>query len=253
MAISVIITSFNDQENIKEAVESAKLLSPHVVVYDLESSDKTVSLAQRAGAHVTKIKRVEYVELIREETIKKTSGDWVFLLDTDERITLELAAEIKKTIKSKQYSYYKIPRKNIFARKKWLKHGGWWPDYQTRLIKRTAFKSWPKVIHSTPQIGGPVGFLHKPFLHYFHGDLEQMVNKTIRFEDIESDLLLKANRPVNTPTFFRKYFGELWRRMFRNLGFLDGPVGIIESMYQAFSKTITWLFLYEKKRKSRSL
>ncbi len=252
MAISVIITSFNDQENIKEAVESAKLLSPNIEVYDLGSKDKTAAVAKKFGAKVINHKFVEYVELIREETVKKALGDWVFLLDTDERITAELAAEVKKAIKANKYTYYKIPRKNIFGRKKWLKHGGWWPDYQIRLINKNYFKTWPKVIHSTPVIEGDVGYLHQPFIHYFHGDLQQMVEKTIRFEDIESELLFKAGREVNTLTFFRKFLGELWRRMFGKLGFLDGTIGIIESVYQAFSKTITWILLYEKK-KSRSL
>ena len=47
---------------------------------------------------------------------------------------------------------------------------------------------------------------------------------------------------------------EYIRRQIKNLGFLDGPFGIIESIYQAFSKTITYLFLYEKQnKKGRSL
>ena len=80
-----------------------------------------------------------------------------------------------------------------------------------------------------------------------------MVDKTIVFEDIESNLLFKAGRPVNVPIFFRKYFAELTRRLIKGAGFLDGPLGIIESIYQAYSKTITQLFLYEKKQKSQSL
>ena len=81
-----------------------------------------------------------------------------------------------------------------------------------------------------------------------------MVKKTVIFEDIESNLLLKAKKTSGTKTFFRKYLAELYRRLIKNLGFLDGPFGIIESIYQAFSKTITYLFLYEKQnKKGRSL
>ena len=72
-----------------------------------------------------------------------------------------------------------------------------------------------------------------------------MVDKTAVYESIEADLLHKANRPVTTATFFKKYFGELFRRLIRHTGFLDGPYGIIESIYQAYSKTVTWLLLYE--------
>ncbi|PIP62596.1 hypothetical protein COW98_03195, partial [Candidatus Roizmanbacteria bacterium CG22_combo_CG10-13_8_21_14_all_35_9] len=156
--------------------------------------------------------------------------------------------EILRFAQDDRVGYYKIPRKNIFAGVKWLKHGGWWPDYQIRLINRKYFIGWPKRIHSTPQIKGNYGYLKNPLIHYFHGDLNKMVEKTIVFEDIESDLLYKAGKTANTPIFFRKYFAELYRRMFKGLGFLDGTIGIIESIYQAFSKTITYLFLYEKNR-----
>ena len=134
--------------------------------------------------------------------------------------------------------------KNIFARIKWLKHGGWWPDHQIRLINKKYFTSWPKRIHSTPRIKGDFGYLKNPFIHYFHVDLSGMVKKTIIFEDIESDLLYKAGKKSSTLTFCRKFLAELYRRLIKNLGFLDGAFGIIESLYQAFSKTITYLFLY---------
>jgi len=80
-----------------------------------------------------------------------------------------------------------------------------------------------------------------------------MVEKTIIFEDIESSLLFKASKKVKTSTFFRKFLGELYRRLIRSFGFLDGEIGIIESIYQAFSKTITYIYLYEKSRTIRSL
>lgn len=79
-----------------------------------------------------------------------------------------------------------------------------------------------------------------------------MVEKTIIYEEIEAELLFKAGRKVSTLTFFRKFFGELYRRLLKRIGFMDGPIGIIEGIYQAHSKTITQLFLYEKKE-SRSL
>lgn len=146
-------------------------------------------------------------------------------------------------------THYKIPRQNIFGRGQWLRHGGWWPDYQLRFINKKYFKNWPKEIHSSPDINGATGYLKQPLLHYFHGDLTKMVEKTIIFENIESELLFKANKNVTTTTFFRKFLAEFYRRCIKHLGFLDGTVGIIESIYQAFSKTITYLYLYEKKNR----
>ncbi|OGK23427.1 hypothetical protein A3C25_02035 [Candidatus Roizmanbacteria bacterium RIFCSPHIGHO2_02_FULL_38_11] len=265
--ISIIIHTHNEEKNILSCIESAKLLSKKVVIIDMKSTDKTVDLAKKVGASVYLFPYSTYVEPAREFGIKKVSTGWVFLLDADERITSELAKEIKNLIKKtgsveeersdgrteSVKTYYKIPRKNIFGNLKWLKHGGWWPDYQIRLINKKYFKSWSKEIHSTPIITGETGYLQNPITHYFHGDLESMVEKTIIFEDIESTLLFEGKKEVRTSTFFRKFLGELYRRLFRSLGFLDGNIGIIESIYQAFSKTITYIYLYEKSRTLRSL
>ncbi len=254
MMPSVTVTVFtrNEETNIKECIKSAKLLSNDILVVDMESTDKTVEYAKSMGAKVLNFPYSFYVEPARNFGIKKAKGEWVFVLDADERITKELAEEIKNRCGKEEYSFYKVIRKNIFGGRKWLKHGGWWPDYQIRFIKKSAFVNWPKKIHSTPEIKGKGGILKSPLLHFFHGDFEKMVEKTIIFEGIEASLLYQARRSVRVVTFFRKFLGELYRRLLKNKGFLDGEIGIIESFYQAFSKTITYLFLYEKYVKDKS-
>ncbi len=260
--LTVIINTRNEESNIEECVKSAQLLSSEVIVVDMHSTDRTRDIATSLGARTLLFPHTKYVEPARTFAIQECETEWVFILDADERMTKELAEEIKKLIAfSRQSSentnlppttyplqptYYRVPRKNIFGRKKWLAHGGWWPDHQTRLIKKSALVEWPARIHSTPVIKGEQGILKNPIVHYFHGDLVTMVEKTLNFENIESDLLYGAKRPVNVLTFFRKFYGEMWRRLIRNAGFMDGSYGILESIYQAFSKTITYLLLYEK-------
>lgn len=250
MPISILLEVYNEQKHVGDSIKSAKLLTDTVIVIDMQSTDKTVEIARKNDAEVIQFgKHPLYVEPAREFGIRQVKTEWVMILDADERMTAELAEEIKIAIQSDRYTYYKIPRKNIFAGKKWLQHGGWWPDHQMRLINVNHFKSWPTNIHSTPVIEGQMGFLKEPFLHYFHGDLKTMVDKTVIFEDIESNLLFEAGRTTSTPTFFRKFFGELSRRLLFKKGYRDGEIGIIEGIYQAFSKTITYLFLYEKKNR----
>ena len=256
--ISIIIHSRNSEKDIEEAIKSAQFLSKNIILVDMESGDRTVELAKELTVQIFTFPKKRYVEPAREFGINKSTTDWVFILDADERITKKLAKEITDSVEERSgktesvdITHFKIPRKNIFI-DRWLKHGGWWPDYQIRLINKKYFKNWPREIHSTPTIAGKCGILENSLVHYFHGDFEQMVNKTVIFEDIESDLLLKAKKPVKTLTFFRKFFGELYRRLIKNFGWFDGTVGVIESIYQAFSKTITYLFLYEKSTKGRS-
>lgn len=251
--LCVIIHSHNEELNIKECIESAHRLSKTVVLIDMESTDKTVEIASKMNVVVYSFPHAQYVEPAREFGIEKARTDWVLILDADERIDRALAEEIKTILSQHtEYTHYKIKRKNLFGRIKWLRRGGWWPDEQIRLIQKKYFKGWPTKIHSTPRVEGSVGLLHNSLSHFFHGNLTTMVEKTIIYEEIEAELLFKAGRKVSTLTFFRKFFGELYRRLLKRIGFMDGPIGIIEGIYQAHSKTITQLFLYEKKE-SRSL
>lgn len=249
---TVIIQVYNEAAHIEAAIKSAQLLTDDILVIDTESTDDTVALAKKAGATIKSFPNSTYVEPARKFGIQHAAGEWVFILDADERMTPELAQEIQTVLPVTKNSYFKVPRKNIFGGKTWLQHGGWWPDLQLRLIRKQDFVTWPDRIHSTPEIKGTEGRLEQAFEHLFHGDLEQMASKTAVYEGIEADLLYKANRPVSTLIFFRKFVGELWRRLVQKQGYCDGDIGVIESIYQAFSKTITYLFLYEKKN-SRSV
>jgi glycosyltransferase involved in cell wall biosynthesis len=249
--MTVVINTRNEEKRIGESVSSAKLLTDNVLVVDMHSTDKTREIAESQGAKVTLFPHTQYVEPARTFAIQESKTDWVFILDADECITKELADEIKKVQQeSNTYTHYKVPRKNIFGNKKWLRHGGWWPDHQVRLIRRDSFLDWPSRIHSTPSIAGEIGFLNQPIIHYFHGNIEEMVEKTLNFENIESDLLYEAKKKATVITFFRKFYGEMWRRSFKSMGILDGKFGILESIYQSFSKTVTYLLLYEKIHKN---
>lgn len=246
--ITVIIHTHNEERSLEACIASAKLLASTIVVIDMESTDRTVEIARTAHIPVFSFPHSLYVEPSRYFGIQHAKSRWVFMLDADERITKEFAGEVKGVILTTSHTYFKIPRKNIFGGVQWLRHGGWWPDYTMgRLLNKESFIDWPKEIHSTPHMNGTCGELRTPFLHYFHGNLSSMVHKTLIYEDIEAGLLHGAQRPVRTATFFRKFVGELTRRLIFKAGFLDGTFGIIESVYQAFSKTITWILLFEKK------
>lgn len=246
--LAVVFQVKNEARQIRPAVESAKQLTDNIVVMDMESTDQTALVAKSAGAMVIKIPSAPYVELVRPLAFSQTRSEWVLILDADERLTPEIVQEIKTVVAQRaDFTHYNLPRKNIFGGKAWFKHGGWWPDRQIRLIKCSAFREWPANIHSTVKVSGKIGILKHPFLHYFHGDLETMVAKTIKFEQEEAILLYQAGRAVKTATFGRKFLGELFRRLIKYQGWRDGAYGVIESFYQAYSKTITWLFLYEKK------
>lgn len=251
-SITVVINAYNEERNIEGCIKSAHLLTDDVVVIDTSSIDRTADIAKRLGVVVYRQPYSRYVEVSRKYSIGKAKGEWVLLLDADERLTIDVASEIKKTLQKTKHTHFKISRKNFFAGK-WLRHGGWYPDHVIKLINKSSFIDWPPRIHTAPNMRGECGLIKNSIIHLSQPNLEHMVSRTIVYEDEESKLLFEATRAANTSVYFRKFFGELYRRLFKGMGFFDGTYGIIESIYQAFSKTITYIFLYEKNQKSSTI
>ncbi len=127
-----------------------------------------------------------------------------------------------------------------------MKHGGWWPDYVLRLIRKESFIRWEGELHEQPKIKGAIGKLVNPLIHNSHRSLSEMVEKTNRWSEVEAKLLFKSNHPKMTWwRFFSVAFREFWYRGILKLGFLDGVTGVIEVIYQMYSRMITYAKLWE--------
>jgi len=92
--VSAIIQTYNEEKNIGACIDSARMFTDKIIVVDMQSTDKTVDLAKKMGAEVFSFPHSSYVEPAREFGIQKANTEWVFLLDTDERITKKVAKEI---------------------------------------------------------------------------------------------------------------------------------------------------------------
>lgn len=183
----------------------------------------------------------------RNEGAKMSKSDWLFYVDSDEEVSHDLRSEIELTINNLQFTNaaYAVPRKN-----KLLGHvmrwGGWYPDYVLRLIKKEKLKGWFGELHEQPLIDGKVGHLKEPLLHDSHRSLHDMVEKTNKWSEIEAKLLYDSGHPkMNFIRFCSAAFREFWYRGVVKLGFLDGTVGVIEIIYQMYSRLITYSKLWE--------
>lgn len=181
---------------------------------------------------------------------KKANSDWLLYVDTDEEVTPELRKEILSAINHypltiSHITAYAIPRKNIIFGKE-MKHCGLWPDYVLRLIKKDSLIAWAGELHEQPKVKGKVGYLKKPLIHTKHKTLEEMVDKTNEWSEIEAKLMYKANHPkMNIIRFFSAMTREFWLRMIKQTAFLDGVEGVIYAIYQVFSKSISYAKLWE--------
>ncbi|MGA2910217.1 MAG: glycosyltransferase family 2 protein [Candidatus Microgenomates bacterium] len=188
----------------------------------------------------------------RNEGAKKAKGDWLLYLDTDEEVTPELKKMILQVIGTNEFSAYAIPRKNIFLGHE-MHWGGWSPDFVLRLIEKDKLKGWKGELHEQPEIVGFTAHLKEPLIHISHRNITEMVEKTNKWSEIEAKLLYDSGHPeMNIIRFFSAGFREFWYRGIVKLGFLDGTVGIIEIIYQTFSRLITYSKLWELQIKHES-
>ena len=261
--ISAIVIAKNEQNKIGDCLESI-VWCDEIILVDNDSVDETVDIAKDHKARIFEYKGGNYSDL-RNEGLKHAKGKWILYVDADERITPLLRNEILSLITDHQspiniYSTYAIPRKNIVLGKE-LKHGGFGEsDYVKRLFKRKNLKKWTGDLHEEPNFihkgivttGKPqeLGFLKNKMIHIKAQTLEEMVEKTNKWSEVEARLMFEAKHPpMNIPRFLSAIGREFWFRMIKHKAFLDGSIGIIHGMYQVFSRFISYSKLWEMQLK----
>lgn len=241
--LSVVILAKNEEKMIDECLASIEWADETVLIDD-ESSDKTVEIGKKFGAKVFTHKLKDFSDQ-RNFGFRQTSSDWILYLDADERVTSDLAEEIKTVIKNPHFSAYRIARKNFYLGREWP-----YKEKIVRLFKRKNFLGWQGVLHESPKFTGEQGELRGQILHFTHRDLTSMVVKTIEWSKIEAKLRLEAGHPQMTWWRFpRVMLTEFFNYYFRQGGWRVGTVGLIESLYQAFSIFITYARLWEFQQK----
>lgn len=245
MKLSVIVIAKNEEEMIRDCLESVKWADEIVVIDDF-SKDKTGEIAKEFGAKVFLHKWQGFSEQ-KNYGFKKASGDWILFLDADDRVTPELKEEILQEIKKEKnpFSGYDIPRLNNILGKD-LYFGGWYPDYQRRLVKKEKFKGWKGRLHEQMLVDGQTGKLKSNIYHLTHRGISWMVEKSIVYTRYEAEELLKSGHPkMAWWRFFRPMGQEFFYRLIRKSGWRDGIIGWIEVIYQCFNKFLIYARLWE--------
>ena len=248
--ISAIVITKDEEKKIGECIDSLSWVG-EVLVIDTGSEDKTIQIATRKKAIVTSYDKGGFSDW-RNQGAKEAKGDWLLYVDADERVTPLLRKEILKvTKKNSETTLYAIPRRNIILGKE-MKHGGWWPDYVKRLMKKDAFVRWEGKLHENPVVEGKLDHLSNPLVHLKHTKLSEMVEKTNKWSEIEANLLYKSGHPQMVGwRFFRIMTTELWYRLVKLKGYRDGTEGVVYAIYQTWSKFVTYGKLWEMQLKRK--
>jgi len=245
--ISVVINTWNEEENLPRVLASVKGLADELVVVDMESSDRTVEIARRAGAAVYTHKYTAYVEPARNFAIGKAIGDWILVLDADEELTGVLRKKLRELGERGEADYYRLPRKNLIFHK-WMRHSRWWPDYNIRFFKNGAV-TWSEVIHSVPETRGKGADLpekeENAIWHYHYENVEQFVERMNRYTTIQAKLRIKKGERFLWQETVKRMMGEFFSRFFSGRGYKDGFHGLALSFLQSMSELVTGLKMWQ--------
>lgn len=243
--LSVVVLTKNEERQIEACLKSAAWAS-EIIVIDSGSTDKTIFLAQKYTKNIYQVPFTNFSQL-RNLGKEKANNGWILYVDADEEITKDLVKEIEQVIDgANNPTAYFISRRNFYLGKEWpIK------DKIERLFKKDNLLGWYGEVHESPKIIGEKGELKNELIHRTHNSLEEMLNNTMVWSNFEAKARLIANHPkVTWWRIFRMMGTSFWDYYIKQKGWTVGTVGLIESMYQAFSIFVTYAKLWEKQQKS---
>lgn len=282
LPISVVIPVLQEEKNLAECLASVHFAS-EVFVVDSGSRDRTVDLAEAAGACVVQFHYVPGGPRKKNWALDHLPFDneWVLLLDADERITPELEAELRALFAAGPTAdgYY-LNRQQIFLGR-WLRHGGNYPSWNLRLLRRDAGRyerlgtedlssAGDVEVHEHILLQGVAGYLQAPMRHEDYKDLHAWIDRHNRYSTWDAqmrqalldDQAVDSIQPrlLGTPVERKRWLKRLWVRLpgqpllrflymylFR-AGFLDGYPGFVYAVLKAIQEFHIAAKMHERRR-----
>lgn len=245
--LSVALATYNEEENIGPCLKSVRQLADEMVVVDGSSKDKTREIAKSLEAKVIKTTNKPMFHTNKNMAIDACQGDWILQLDADERVTTELASEIKKivqkTIKAGEPVAYWLKRKNFFLGR-FLKKGGQYPDPVIRFFQKGKARLPEKSVHEQMEVKGEVDWLKNDLVHMATPDFSRYFLRENRYATLEAVDMLKRKISINPLTIViyiiiapMKTFLSIY---IRHKGFVDGWQGFVFAFFSGLHHA--WAF-----------
>jgi glycosyltransferase involved in cell wall biosynthesis len=251
MKISATIITFNEEANIREACESLTW-ADEIIVVDSGSTDKTRDVAKACGAHVIE-KDWPGFATQKQFATEQALHDWVFSLDADERVSEELIAsigEVRELDGSQLADGYRIARRSYYQGR-WIKGGGWYPDWQLRLFRKSRGHWDPRHIHESVKMDSEARTekLSGDILHYSVRDSahhHRMIGE--RYAPLAAQQMFEEGRRTSHIKIATAAPAAFLRSYLLKGGFRDGLAGISIASFAAHHAFLKHLMLWEKQK-----
>jgi glycosyltransferase involved in cell wall biosynthesis len=224
--LSVVVVTRNEEERIRGCLESVAW-ADEIIVVDAESSDKTATVARELTDHVF-VRPWPGFAAQKNFGLDQAQGDWVLSLDADELISTPLREEIGAILAGAgAHAGYAIPRRNVFWGR-WIRHGGLYPDWQLRLLRRGRGRFVERSVHESVTVDGSVGRLTGHLEHRSYRDVADFLERADRYSTLAADEWLASGRRARPlMDLVGRPVGRFLGMYVARAGFLDGWRGFL--------------------------
>ncbi|MBN1919189.1 MAG: glycosyltransferase family 2 protein [Verrucomicrobia bacterium] len=242
--ISAFVACQNEERNIEACLRSVAWCN-EIVVVDSFSTDRTVEIARR---YTDKVFSRQWDGYRNQKNFgfEQTTNEWALLIDSDERVSAELLAAIRREFDRGpgEVAGYLVPRR-VFYLGRWIRHGGWYPDYKLRLVRRNRARLGGIDPHETFIVDGPVKRLRGNLIHYTYRTISEQLRTMHRYAEIWAST--RRWRPADALKMLVRPVAKFLEVYIAKGGVLDGFHGIVIASMASYQVFLRYAKLYERR------
>lgn len=239
--LTAIVLTYNEEDHIEECLETLSF-AHECLVFDSYSTDRTLDIVKAMNVKVIQHPFENFAEQ-RNSALSAVGGatEWVLFVDADERVPVELAEEIRKVITQDNAVGYQIPRHNfIFG--KLTTGAGWYPDYQTRLLK-VGKAHYQNPVHEVVILEGERGTLSNHFIHHNYKDFEHFIQTQEKYVKYDAKIMFDEGIKPKPQNYLLQPLRHFRWRFFELAGYTNGWHGFKLSALMAWYELKKYLIL----------
>ncbi|WP_312627961.1 glycosyltransferase family 2 protein [Scandinavium sp.] len=231
--LSVVMIAKNAADLLPECLASVQW-ADEIVLLDSGSDDSTVELAKNLGAKVHVNTDWQGYGIQRQRAQALATGDYVLMIDTDERVTPELEQALRQALSAPEPgAVYSIARRNYFLGR-FMRHSGWYPDRVLRLYEREKWQYNDNQVHESLECrGAKVVELKGDLKHLTCRDFADFQRKQLAYATAWAQERHQKGKTTSLAGIFSHTVGAFVKTLILRAGFLDGAQGWLLAMVNA--------------------
>jgi glycosyltransferase involved in cell wall biosynthesis len=210
--LAVIILTFNEEENIAQALESVVGWADQVLILDSFSTDRTLEIAGRFDCQVVQNKFIDYAKQ-RNYALEQLSitSEWVLFLDADEWMPATIKHEISDLLKTAPAENGFYLNRRLIWMGRWIRRG-YYPSWILRLFRFGKGKCDHRAVNEQLVVEGATAHLRNDFMHEDRKGVTDWTAKHNRYATREALELLYAEGNVSAEEINARLFGSQAQR-----------------------------------------